>query len=102
MFKFIVILIRFPFWLFARVLLLPKFRFPLVPRKWRKAKDNKAFDAKMRKKQRAADKSHNQMVDSYINQARDNIKTLSADRIGNAGRIQEQRKRIAELMRSKK
>ena len=56
MFKFLVILIRFPLWLFCRIFMAPRFRITLVPRSWRTAKANKSFDVKRRKAQRKADK----------------------------------------------
>lgn len=101
MFKFIVILIRFPFWLFARVLLLPKFRFPLVPRKWRTAKQNRAFDSKMRKKQRAADKSWNDGIDVNVRQIRDNNRALRKDSYYKET-VAKNNKRISELLSMKK
>ncbi len=74
MFKFLVIIIRFPLWLFCHIFMAPRFRITLVPRSWRTAKANKSFDVKRRKAQRKADKEWNAGIDTNIRQARENMK----------------------------
>lgn len=93
MFKFFIILLRFPLWLFTRIFMQPRFRFPLKPRKWRTAAANKKFDVKRRKAQKKADKEWNASIDTNIRQARENMKLNTArDRSGYRQYINDQLK----------